>query len=58
MISVTKLGEISPLWQKKLSLWQFLKVYLIFGKIVNLLWQLFHSIGQKLIVVKGQIVKE
>ena len=34
----------------------FLKVYLIFGKIVNLVWQLFYAIGQKVIVVTGQIL--
>ena len=56
--SVTRFGEISPLWQNCTSLWQFFEGFLIFGKIVNLLCQHFYSIGQKLIVVKGQIVKE
>ena len=34
------LAKFCHFWLNFISLWQFLKVYLIFGKIVNLLWQL------------------
>ena len=36
----------------------FTKVYLVFGKIVNLLWQLFYTNGQIFIVVKGLMLTE
>ena len=65
--SVTRFGEISPLWQQKFkslailtslfSLWQFLQVSLVFGKILNLLWQSLKAIGQFFIVVNSQILK-
>ena len=35
----------------------FLSNYLVFGKIVNLLWQIFYSFGQFFIVQYGQILK-
>ena len=35
----------------------FLSNYLVFGKIVNLLWQIFHTYGQIFIVLNGQILK-
>ena len=44
---MTKFGEMLLVFGK------FLKVYLIFGKIETLLWQLFNVIGQKFIVIKG-----
>ena len=50
---VTRFGEISPLWQHKLSLWQFLEV----GKILKLVWQNFNAFGQIFIVVNSQILK-
>ena len=55
--SVTKSDEISPLWQKIKCLWQFLRVYLVFGKNCYLLWQILYIIGQFFMVVNGQIMK-
>ena len=54
--SVTRSGELSPLWQKFKSLWQFSSFRLVFGKILNLLLQFFREIGQILYVVKWQNV--
>ena len=34
-----------------------LKVYLLFGKVVNPLWDNMYSLGQIFIVVNGQILK-
>ena len=39
--SVTRLGEISPLWQNFKSLLLFFARFLVFGKILNLLWLIF-----------------
>ena len=39
------------------SFGHFLSNYLVFGKIVNLLWQLFYTFGQIFIVQNGQILK-
>ena len=41
--SVTRFGEILPLGQNLKSLGQFLSSYLVFGKIVNLLCQIFYN---------------
>ena len=38
-----------------LSLWQFCEVLLVFGKIMNLLWQFFYAIGKIFIGINGQI---
>ena len=37
--SVTKFGKISPLWWRFQIIGNFLRVYLGFGKILNLFWQ-------------------
>ena len=37
---------------------KFMRVYFVFGKILNLLWQNYHAIEQFFIVVSGQILKE
>ena len=37
--SVTRFGEILPLWQGVKSVWAFFKVNLVFGKILNPLSQ-------------------
>ena len=37
--------------------WPFLCCYTVFGKIVNLLWQIFHTVGRIFIVLSGQIFK-
>ena len=39
MNSVARFREISPLWQYFKTIWQFLRVYLAFDNIYNLLWQ-------------------
>ena len=44
--SVTRFSEISPLGPNFKSLWQKLKIYLALSKILNLLSQFFHLIGQ------------
>ena len=45
LTSVTRFGEILPLWQKFKSLWQILMIYFLFGKTLNLLWQLVTLVG-------------
>ena len=40
------------------SFGHFLSNYLVFGKIVNLLWQIFYTFGQIFIVLNGQILKK
>ena len=35
----------------------FLSNYLVFGKIVKLLWQILHTFGQIFICLNGQILK-
>ena len=52
--SVTRFGEILPLWQNLKSFWAiFWMAYLVFGK---RLYQLrhFYATGQVVIVVNGQ----
>ena len=51
--SLTRFGEVWPLCQNILRLWQFCMVFLVFGKILNLLWKKFHAIGQIFIVVNN-----
>ena len=60
---MTRLGEISPLRHNFKSLlknfkrlWLFLKVYLVFGEIVNLLWWIFLCFWANFIVYNGQIL--
>ena len=55
--SVTRFGEISALWQNLQSLGQLSGVYLLFGKILNLLWQILYTFGQIFIDVNGQMLK-
>ena len=54
--SVTRFGKISPLGQNFKSLGQFLKAYLVFGKIVSILGQIFYAFMQIYIVTNGQIL--
>ena len=51
---MTRLGEISPLWQNMLRLWQTFDGFLVFGNILNLLWRKFYAIGLNFIVLNGQ----
>ena len=39
--SVTRFGNMSAIWLNFKRLWPFLRVYLVFGKILYLLWQIF-----------------
>ena len=39
VVSVTRFGKIPPLWHNFKSLGQILRVYLVFGKMLILLWQ-------------------
>ena len=55
-ISMTRFGKNSPLLQKK-SLTNVLKVYMIFGKVVNTLWENSYAFEQIFIVVNGQILE-
>ena len=57
----TTCQSVWPYWMKIyafgeiLSLWQFCEVLLVFGKIMNLLWQFFYAIGKIFIGINGQI---
>ena len=56
-VSVTRLAEILPIWQKNTSLWQFSAVYFSFGKMMGLLWQIWNIISLFFVVANGQISK-
>ena len=47
--SVTRLGEISPLWQNLKVFGNFVRDYFVIGKILNLLWQFFNAVRQMFI---------
>ena len=49
---MTRFGEIS------LVFGNFLTVYMVFGKIVNLLWLTFYAVGQIFNAVYDQKLKE
>ena len=55
--SVTRFAVILPLWQNQLDLWQFLRVYFLFGILLNLSWQILYVIGQIFIDENGQKLK-
>ena len=55
--SVTRFGEISPLWQNFQSLGQFLKVNLLFGKILGRLWEILYVMGKILLMQMAKIQK-
>ena len=57
-LSVTRFGDILPLWQNCTSLSNFLTVYFLFGKMLSLLCQTCHTIGLIFIVANGQIKKK
>ena len=54
---VTRFGEISPVWQKFISLRKKMTVYFLFGKILSLLWQIWDIVGLIFSVANGQIFK-
>ena len=55
--SVTRFGEISPLWHNLKVLGKFLKVYFVFCKFLILLWQKCYTIGQVFMVPESYILK-
>ena len=56
--SVTRFGEIFPLGQNLKVFGNFLRVYLVFGKILNLRWQSFLLLGNFSLLSSGQILKK
>ena len=54
-LSVTRFGEILTLLQDFKVSGHFLRIYLEFGKMLNLLWQIFHANGQIFNASNGQI---
>ena len=54
-VSVTRFGEIPPLWQifKNLII-NIISVYLVLGKVFNSLWHNLYAVGQILIAENGQ----
>ena len=56
--NVTRFGENLPLWQKIKVFGNFLRVYLVFGSISNLLSNFRKQIGQIFFVVNCQILKK
>ena len=55
--SVTRFGEILPLWQKFTSLWQFFDSLFLFWQMLSLLWQICDINGLICIVANSQILK-
>ena len=55
--SVTRFGEISPLWQKFRCFGKSLTVYFLFGKMLSQLWQTCYIIFQIFTVANGQVLK-
>ena len=53
--SVTRYGEISPLWQNFERLWRIKSVYLVFGKSFRLI---SNAIGQIFFASNGQILEK
>ena len=52
--SVTRFGEILSFWQNRQSLGQFLRVYVLFGKILDRIGQILYAIGQVFIDVNDK----
>ena len=55
--SVTRFGEILPLWQKFTSIWQIFDSLFLFGKMLSTLWQMCDIIGLIFIGANGHILK-
>ena len=55
--SVTRFGEIFPLWQNSISLWAILKAYGSAWEKFITAFPKYHSIGQVSIVIKGSILQ-
>ena len=52
--SVTRFGEISSLW-KNVKSWVIFKPISVFGKFLNLFWQMSHALRQICIAVNDKI---
>ena len=55
--SVTRFCQILPLWPKNQSIWEFLRVYLVFGIFRTSLAN-YYAIGQIVIVLNGQNIEK
>ena len=55
--SLTRFGEILPLWHIFKIVWKSLEIYIVFGKNYPILSS-FNVIGQIFIVVSGQKLKK
>ena len=51
---MTRFGEILSFWQNRQSLGQFLRVYVLFGKILDRIGQILYAIGQVFIDVNDK----
>jgi len=58
MSIVTRFGKIVPFWQFAKSFENTVRVYLVFGKILNQFCHPFIAIGKKFTVVNGKILKK
>ena len=56
--SMIRFGEILPLWNFLRVLDNFLLSNGAFGKILNILWQIFHAIGKINIFDNGQLLNK
>ena len=56
--SVTRLGQIPPLRKSLTVFGNLLRVYLVFGQIMNLLCQIYYAIGQMFIALNSQVLKK
>jgi len=52
---VTRFGEFLSLWQDVKNIGNFEAVYLVFGKLFNLLWQILYANGENFNVGNSQI---
>ena len=55
---LTKFGEILPLWHNVKNFGHFEWAYLVFVKILSLLWQILNSIERIIIVENGKILNK
>ena len=56
--NVTRFGEISPLWHNFKIIGNFMRVKLVFGKLLNLLWKIQCAFGPIYVFVNGQLLSK
>ena len=56
--NVTRFGEISPLWHNFKIIGNFMRVKLVFGKLLNLLWKIQCAFGPIYVVVSAQTLRK